>query len=108
MHLKYICHTTYTSRGLSPKKSIYNADNEEGGILEQQGTSSVVMMMAKKFQTFIRCSVKLLISSGNKHKAFLEANSSLLQDILVQLISNVEEELSFYEGNLCYLDMRQG
>ena len=88
------------------QKSSNNISNEDGHNPDnpdqlQTGTSSSVsMMMSKKYQTFIRCSVKLLISSGNKHKNFLDANSGLLQDILVQLISNIEEELAFYEGNL--------
>ena len=86
------------SPGLIPN-SICKVDNKELGDLERQGTNSVTMMISKKFQTFIRCSVKLLISSANKHKCFLETNSSLLQEILVQLISNIEEELSYYEGN---------
>ena len=90
----------------SPTKTQNSVCNEEGQENENQdqcttGTpSSVSMMMSKKYQTFIRCSVKLLISSGNKHKNFLDANSGLLQDILVQLISNIQEELSFYEGKL--------
>ena len=90
----------------SPTKAPNTITNEDGQETDSQdqlltGTSSSVsMMMSKKYQTFIRCSVKLLISSGNKHKNFLDANSGLLQDILVQLISNIEEELSFYEGIL--------
>ena len=86
------------------QNNIYNVDNKETADLERQGTNAVTMMMSKKFQTFIRCSVKLLISSANKHKCFLEANSSLLQEILVQLISNIEEELSYYEGNLFIIE----
>ena len=69
---------------------------------EDGSTSLVGQQMTKKFQTFIRCSVKLLISCGNKHKNFLEAHSSLLQDIVSQLITNVEEELSIYEGKIYY------
>ena len=69
----------------------------------EDGSNSLAgQQMTKKFQTFIRCSVKLLISCGNKHKNFLEANSSLLQDIVSQLITNVEEELSIYEGKIYY------
>ena len=74
------------------------------GNVDRQDTNSVIMMMSKKFQTFIRCSVKLLISSANKHKLFLETNSSLLQEILVQLISNIEEELCYYEGNIFLIE----
>ena len=90
----------------SPSKTSNSISNQDGQNADnpdqlQTGTSSSVsMMMSKKYQTFIRCSVKLLISTGNKHKNFLDANSGLLQDILVQLISNIEEELAFYEGNL--------
>ena len=93
----------------SPTKTQNSVGHEEGQENENQdhvstGTpSSVSMMMSKKYQTFIRCSVKLLISAGNKHKNFLDANSGLLQDILIQLISNIQEELSFYEGKLSYV-----
>ena len=87
-------HNSTTSNTNNSLSSTNIPDNHHNSF---QSSLSEGTPLSKKFQTFIRCSVKLLISSGNKHKIFLDSHSKLLHDILVQMVSNIEEELFYYE-----------
>ena len=74
-------------------------ESRNGNENTDHGDTVAVQLTTKKFQTFIRCSVKLLISCGNKHKNFLESNRTLLEDTITQLIADIEEQLAQHEGN---------
>lgn len=52
----------------------------------------------RKFLTFIRCCIRLLLACSSKHKNFLEKNSNLLGETISQMILHVEEQL-FLEGD---------